>query len=218
MVSTAPEASSSPPDEVPGDEVPGDEVREADFRRRATSVSAKGPALVVLGLAVLIVLVGTIGSALESGGAPVLTVHQVRLPDGSVVHLTPATTALRSIVSAGQPPADILGNLAVPAGSRVVRTLNISQNASQYDESVDFSTDLSSQDVLSVFHVLLPKQGWSLSYTGSGAGHQAQQTEVLAKHASGDGYYWEAGVVVSPTTPAGITPYSVEVFEIPDDT
>lgn len=208
MVSTTPQVSSPSPGGA----------QSADPSRRATPASAKGPALIVLGLAVLIVAVGTVGSALESGGTAILAIRQVDLPDGSVVHLTPATTAMRSIVSAGQPPADILGNLAVPSGSRLVRTLNISQNASQYDESVSFTTDLSSQDVVTVFHTLLPKQGWSLAYTGSAAGHQAQQTEVLAKHGSGDGYYWEAGVVVSPTTPAGVTSYSVEVFEVPDDT
>jgi hypothetical protein len=208
MVTATPEVSSPPPDST-------DPV---DPSRRATSVSVKGPALIVLGIAVLIVGVGVVGSALESGNTPVLSVHQVSLADGSVVRLTPASSAMRAIVNDDQPPADILGNLAVPTGSHVVRTLNNTASAGQYDETVYFTSDLSSQDLLSVFHTLLPKQGWSLLYSGSGAGHQAQQTEVLAKHGSGDGYYWEAGVVVSPTTAGGVTPYSVEVFEIPDDT
>lgn len=41
---------------------------------------------------------------------------------------------------------------------------------------------------------------------------------MLAKQGSGDGYYWEVGVVISPTTTAGVTPYTVELFELPDGT
>ena len=40
---------------------------------------------------------------------------------------------------------------------------------------------------------------------------------MLAKRGSGDGFYWEVGAVVSPTTAAGVTPFSVELFELPDD-
>ena len=185
---------------------------------RATPVSAKGPALIVLGLALFIVVLGIVGSAMFSGNAPTVTVRSVTLANGTVVHLTPATTAMRSIISAGQPPADVLGNLAVPTGSRVVRTLNIDQNASQFDRTVYFTSELSSGEIVDAYRALLPKLGWSTTYVGSGASRQAQQNEVLAKHGSGDGYYWEVGVVVSPTTSTGLTPYSVELFEIPDDT
>jgi hypothetical protein len=183
---------------------------------RATPVSAKGPALIVLGLAIFIVLVGVVGSALYSGNAPTVTLRSVTLANGTVVHLTPATTAMRSIISAGQPPADVLGNLAVPTGSRVVRTLNIDQDASQFDRTVYLSSELSSGEVIDAYRALLPKLGWSTTYVGKA--RQAQQNEVLAKHGSGDGYYWEVGVVVSSTTSTGLTPYSVELFEIPDDT
>ena len=41
-------------------------------------------------------------------------------------------------------PADILGNLAVPTGSTVVRTVNIDQNAAQFDRTVYFTRELSS--------------------------------------------------------------------------
>jgi hypothetical protein len=207
MVTAVPEVSSPPPDGT----------HSVDPARRATPVSTKGPALIVLGLAVFIVLLGVIGSALASGSSPTVSLKSVTVANGTVVHLTPATTAMRSIVSAGQPPADVLGNLAVPTGSRVVRTLSIDQNASQFDRTVYFSSDLSSGEVIDAYRALLPRLGWTIAYVGSGASRQAQQNEVLAKHGSGDGYYWEVGVVVSSTTSTGVTPYSVELFEIPDD-
>jgi hypothetical protein len=166
---------------------------------------------------VLIVLVGVVGSALASGGSPTANLRTVTVANGTVVHLTPATTAMRSIVGDGQPPADVLGNLEVPSGSRAVRTADIDQNAAQFDRTVYFSSDLSSDEIVDAYRTVLPKLGWSISYTGQGVARQAQQSEVLGKHGSGDGYYWEVGVLVSPTTDTGVTPFSVELFEIPDD-
>jgi hypothetical protein len=207
MASTTSGLTSSPPDGV----------EEVDPENRTFQpMSVRGPALVVLGIAVFIVVVGTVASALDSGNTPTVSVRSVRVAGGTV-HLTPATTAMKSIVSAGQPPADILGNMAVPAGSRVVRTLNIDQNANQFDRTVYFTSELSSAEVVDTYRALLPRLGWQVIYKGSGAAQNAQDTEVLGKRGSGDGYYWEVGTVVSPTTSAGITPFSVELFELPDD-
>ena len=58
--------------------------------------------------------------------------------------------------------------------------------------------------------------GWKVIYQGPAPQGAAGATEVLATRGSSDGFYWEIGVVVSPTTPTGSTPYSVEVFETPD--
>jgi hypothetical protein len=197
---------------------PRDQVEDVDPENRTYQpMSVRGPALVVLGIAVFIVIVGTVASALDSGSTPTLSLRSVTVAGGTVVHLTPATTAMQSIVSAGQPPADILGNMAVPAGSRMVRTLNIDQSANQFDRTVYFTSELSSDEVVDAYRALLPRLGWKVIYVGTGAERSGQGTEVLAKRGSGDGYYWEVGTVVSPTTPAGITPFSVELFELPDD-
>jgi hypothetical protein len=181
----------------------------------------RGPALIVLGIAVVIVVVGLVGSALASNnsGAPTPgPAHEVTLPDGTSVTLTPASTALRSLVSEGQPPSDVLDHLVVPAGSRSTGTVNNSQSAGQYDETADFATSQAGDEVVDTFKAVLPKLGWQLLYTGPGLGVDRSGTEVLAKRGSSDGYEWEVGVVVSPTTAAGTTPFSVEVFELSDDT
>jgi hypothetical protein len=209
MVGTAQELASPPPDDA--------EAVDPHHRTYQT-MSLRGPALIVLGIAVFIVVAGTVASAFDSGSTPVLSLHSVAIPDGTVVHLTPATTAMKSIVSAGEPPADIVGNMDVPSGSPVVRTVNSDQNETQFDRTVHFTTGLSSDQVIDVYRTLLPRLGWQVIYVGSGDQRGGQGTTVLAKRASGDGFYWEVGAVVSPTTSAGITRFSLELFELPDDT
>jgi len=205
MVSTTPQSVSPAPEDT--------EPVDPDHRSYQT-MSVKGPALIVLGIAVFIVVIGSVAAVFGSGGSPTFSLHTVTA-DGSVIHLTPATTAMSSIVNGGQPPADILGNLAVPTGSPVVRTINSDQDAGQFDRTVAFTTGLSADNVIATYKTMLPKLGWTVIFTGAHLGGQG--TEVLAKRGSGDGYYWEVGVVVSPTTSAGTTPFTVEVFELPDD-
>jgi hypothetical protein len=180
-------------------------------------MSLRGPALIVLGIAVFIVIAGVVASALDSGSSPTLTLKSVTIPDGTVVHLTPATVAMKKIISAGEPPADILGNLAVPTDSTFSHYINSDQDETQFDRTVSFHTGLASQQVVDVYRTLFPKLGWKVIYAGSGAERDSNGTEVLAKKGSGDGFYWEAGVVVDPTTSSGSTPYSIELFELPDD-
>ena len=126
-------------------------------------------------------------------------------------------TALKSIVDAGQPPADIIGNLAVPSGSTVVRTLNVDQGAGQYDRTVVLRTGLSSDEVGDLYRTLLPRLGWKVTDRGSPATGTATGTVILFKRGSSDSYYWEVGATVSPTTSTGSTTFSLEVFELPDD-
>ncbi len=180
-------------------------------------MSLRVPALVVLGLAVLIVVVGVVASALVSGSDTTLAIHRITIPDGTVVPLTPAATAMKSIVNAGQPPADILGNLAVPSGSSVVRTVNLDQGAGQFDRTVVFRTGLSSDQVGDVYRTLLPRLGWKVLDSGSPATGPAPGTVILFKRGSGDSFYWEVGATVSPTTSTGSTTFSLELWELPDD-
>jgi hypothetical protein len=188
-----------------------------DPDRRTYQPLSIRPALVVLGIAVFIVVLGTVASGLITGNSPNKAVSSVTIAGGIGVRLTPATTAMKSIVGQGQPPADILGNLAVPVGSTVVRTVNSDGGVAQFDRTVHFTTGLSMNEVVDAFHAIFPKLGWKIIYTGNRAQLTADETEVLAKQGSNDGFYWETGVVISPTTSAGVTPYSVELYELPDD-
>lgn len=178
----------------------------------------RGPALVVLGIAVFIVVAGMVASALASGNTPPPVARSVTV-GGTAVPLLPATVALRPIVGRGEPPADIIGSLAVPSASQRTGVVDIDQGQGQFDRTVSFTTRLSSDQVVEAYRVLLPRLGWRVIYAGPGSNRLGEPgTEVLAKRGSGDGFYWEVGLVASPTTPDGSTPFSIEVFELPDVT
>lgn len=215
MVTTSPEVSPPPPEH--GGTDGSEQAHEVDPDDRVYQpMSLRGPAFIVLGIAVFIVLAGVLASIFGTGGPSSPAVRSVTIPDGTVVHLTPATKALASIVSAGQPPADILGPLDVPAGSVITDTVSIDQNAGQFDRRVAFRSGLASGQILDLYRKLLPELGWKITYSGPSQFSSVPGNEVLATKGSTDTFYWEVGVVVSPTTSAGVTPFSLEVIETPD--
>jgi hypothetical protein len=207
---------SSPPS-VSDPPQSGDDVAVDPENREYQPMSLRGPALAVLGIAVVIVVAGIVASALASGSSPTLSIRRITIPGGTVVPLTPAASAMQPIVSAGEPPGDILGNLAVPARSTVTRTLNLDRGATQFDRTVVLRTGLSSDQVGDLYRTLLPRLGWTVLDRGSPATGSTPGTVILFKRGSGDGFYWEVGATVSPTTSAGTTTVSLELWELPDD-
>jgi hypothetical protein len=179
-------------------------------------MSVKGPALIVLGLAVIILLGGVAAAALSSSSNPTFSIRQVTLDDGTTVHLVPATIKLHAIVDNSEPPADIIGNLGIPEESTVTRILNSDRHTAQFDRTAKLSSQLAQPQVVEAYRRMLRAVAWKIIYEGPAPQGVAGATEVLAKLGSSDGFYWEVGVVVSPTTSAGATRYSVEVLETPD--
>jgi hypothetical protein len=184
---------------------------------RFQPASVRGPAGIVLGIALFIVIAGVVASALDSGNPPTTAIRSIAI-HGATVPLTPAATAMKSIVTTSGPPADIVGNMDVPADSQFTRFVNTDQGQVQFDRTVYFTTPLSTGQVVDLYRALLPRLGWQVIFAGAGIGRSGGHgTEVLGKKGSGDGFYWEVGAVVSPTTSAGTTPFSVELFQLPDD-
>jgi len=180
------------------------------------AMSVRGPALIVLGLAAFLLIGGVVASALSSGSDPSFTIRHVTLADGTTVDLAPAASKLHAIVSNDEPPADIIGNLGVPVESTVTGIVDSDQHTAQFDRTAQLHSQLAQSQVVETYTSLLKAVGWQVIYSGPAPQGTPGSTEVLAKRGSGDGFYWETGVVVSPTTPAGTTPYSVEVYETPD--
>jgi hypothetical protein len=205
----------------PGPEGPahdGDTDGGAAFdsgHRTYQRLSLRGPALIVLGIAVVILVGGVVASALATSGSSALPFHSVTLPDGTEVALTPATAALKPVITS-EPPADILGSLAVPAGSTRGAFVDTDQNQTQYDRSVTFTSGLSSDQLVSFFQTLLPKLGWKVTASAPATGATAGATEVLATKGSNDGFYWEVGAVVDPGSSTGLTSFTVHLYELPD--
>jgi hypothetical protein len=197
-----------------------DDGSEPEFdpeHRTFQRMSVRGPALIVIGIAVFILVAGVVASVLAGSSTGKLSIKSLTLPDGTTVALTPATTALKPIISS-EPPADILAALAVPAGSVEHHFVNTDQNVSQYDRSVSFTSGLSSDQVLAFYRTLLPKLGWHVTAVAPdpSASAGAGTTEVLATKGSEDGFYWEVGAVVSPSTVDGVTPFTIQLFEQDD--
>ena len=67
----------------------------------------------------------------------------------------------------------------------------------------------------------MKKQGWQIFSTGP-ADHDPGGFDILGKKAGSDGFFWEMGAVVQPTTfgagaPAGgTTAFTVRLFQQPD--
>jgi len=206
-ISDSPTPSSSIPS-------PGDGSATED--RPTFTPATRGPALIVLGIAVFILIAGAVASVLVSSGHPTLHLTSITIADGTVVHLTPGRTALAPIVDS-QPPPDILANLAVPAGSHRTGWVNSDQGATRYDRWASFTTGLASDQVVSFYRTLLPRLGWKITYEGPSSsgvpGAAAGATELLASRGSNDGYYWEVGAVVSPSTSSGATAFTLVLYE-----
>ena len=179
-------------------------------------MSVRGPALLVLGLAVVILLGGVAAAALSSSSNPTFSIRQVTLDDGTTVHLVPATVKLHAIVDNSEPPADIIGNLGIPQESTATGVVNSDRHTAQFDRTVKLGSQLAQTQVIEAYRRMLQAVAWKIIYEGPAPQGVPGATEILAKLGSSDGFYWEVGVVVSPTTPAGATHYSVEVLETPD--
>ena len=75
---------------------PADGVEPAG--RGYEPMSIRGPALIVLGLAVFLLIGGVVASAISSGSDPAFTVRHVTLADGTTVALSPAASRLLSLI------------------------------------------------------------------------------------------------------------------------
>jgi hypothetical protein len=209
-------ARTEPEAVAPGGEDGTDPAFDPEHRT-FQRMSIRGPALIVIGIAVFILVAGVVASILAGSSTGKLSLKDITLPDGTTVVLTPATTALKPIISS-EPPADILASLAVPAGSIERHFVNTDQDVSQYDRSITFTSGLSSDQLLAFYQKLLPKLGWKVTAVAPdpSASAGAGTTEVLATKGSDDGFYWEVGAVVSPSTTTGVTPFTLQLFEQDD--
>ncbi len=180
-------------------------------------LSLRSPAFLVLALAVVILAVGFTASAIVTSSPTQLTIRSIRLKDGTLVPVQPGASALKSIETLGQPPPDILASLAVPVGTRVISSTDSAGNASQYNETIDMESSLDGAELHAFFTAEFATLGWMNDHNGADP-RQAQDIELLAEKGSSDGYYWECGVVISPESAAGTTPFALTIFEVPDST
>jgi hypothetical protein len=206
--------------------------------------------MIVIVLAVLILGLFAVGAALNRESAPGKGGPSVpaRVKGSSLLAVS-AQPLLRAIEVPGSPPANIVAAVEVPDRSRPVgkegrggaagavgtpagRAGSVASGASvgggQYDRQVVGSVDASQAAVIGFFRGELSAKGWDVFSTGP-AVDRPGTVEVLGKKAGDDGWYWEIGALVAPTTfgnpgaptaslPAGAeaTRFTLRLFQVGD--
>jgi hypothetical protein len=181
------------------------------------------PAMVVLGLAVLILAVFVTIGIVFSQSPP--RIHTGSAPDrvsGTSLRAVPAAGALGPIRIGGEPPSNIVNAVSVPAGSVRIGHQNNAAGSGQYDSQVELRSTASQAAILGFFAADMRQQGWSVFDQGPAA-NDPTSLEVLGKLAGEDGYYWEMGATIKPTSfghgaPAtGWTDFTVRLLQENDD-
>jgi hypothetical protein len=136
----------------------------------------------------------------------------------------PARALLSPIVTPSDPPRDVLGALVLPVGSEDVPRSSAQRGIGLYDASVALEVPAPEASVIRFLRVELAAGRWTVKSAGPAAGGTYR---ILAQHPGSDGYEWELGVTLSPTTfassvpgmpvPAsGVTPLTLRLFAISD--
>ena len=180
------------------------------------------PAMVVLGLAACILVVFvTIGILSSQSPTPVRHGGRPSSVPGIALQAQPAGAALSPIVRSGQPPTNILNAVFVPVGSVRISHRDLAAQAPQFDSQVVFRSDDSQAALLAFYAADMRLQGWQVFDRGPAANHPGS-LEVLGKLAGTDGYYWEMGAVIAPTTfppggpPRGETDFTLRILQVGD--
>jgi hypothetical protein len=187
-------------------------------RPPAKKVSMK-PAMLVGALAVVIVVAFSVGAVLTRTAAPPARLpHGPRTVPGSALRAVAAKPQLSVIEHDGEPPANVLNAIALPAGSARGSWSNPGLG-STFDEEVSFSVDASEAAVLGFYKTELKRLGWRV--VSSGAATRQPGSQVVAQIAGDDGFYWQLGVVVSPSTFTGsgttdVTRFTLQLLQVQD--
>ncbi|HXQ62215.1 MAG TPA: hypothetical protein VN796_07770 [Acidimicrobiales bacterium] len=180
------------------------------------------PAFIVLGVAVVVLLFGFIGALVTGGGStPTAPVTSLPTAKGAGITAVPGRHALSPIVIEGQPPDDILAAVALPKGAAAKPGSGTNNGIGLYDHSLSFTVGASEQRVIGFFRAELPALKWQIVSQGP-APKGTPGYRIVGQHPSSDGYEWEIGVTVAPTTfgtgsaAAESTSFALRLFAVTD--
>jgi len=178
------------------------------------------PALVVAVIALVILVGFSIGSAFThlavKRPAPAKGATAVQ---GSSLRAVSARSGLSVIEHNGQPPANVIDAITLPVGAVRVSNANPGAGAS-FDREVQFSVQASQAEVLSFYKTELHDLGWRTVTSGAATRQPGQQ--IVGQIAGIDGYYWELGVIVAPSTfsasgTTDITRFTLRLLQLGDE-
>jgi hypothetical protein len=189
---------------------------------RPTSI---GPAAIVAVIGVVVVVVFSV-LALVAGGTHGRDHRVTPGPvSGTTLRAVPGRVLLGPLVRGAEPPGNVVAAVALPAGAVRVSVHDRGAGLGQYDRQATFTVRATQHDAYAFFRTEMRRAGWSVSDAGpTGA---RGDVEVLGKMAGDDGWYWEMGATVSPstfaTTAAGpgtgpaTTRVTVRLFQVSDE-
>jgi hypothetical protein len=178
------------------------------------------PALIVGGLAVVILIAFSVGAAFtHTATTPAKTPKGSTVVKGSPLRAMSAQTGLSVIEQGGQPPANVLAAITLPVGAARVSTKNPGKGGA-FDQEVRFSVDASEEAVLGFYKAELHDLGWR-TVTSGPASHQPGQ-QMVGQIAGNDGFYWQLGVIVSLSTfgasgTVDVTRFTLRVLQVGDE-
>lgn len=101
-------------------------------------------------------------------------------------------------VENGEPPPDILTAVVIPTDTSTPSVVKNQGEATSYDRTLAFTSTASAAALYSFFRSEMAGHGWKIFSTGAPVGQRG--VEVLSQKAGSDSWYWEEGVIISPTT------------------
>jgi hypothetical protein len=168
------------------------------------------PATIVLAVALGTLGIFTVINLLDSNptATPAAPVILGGLPVGSRAVFT-------GFVAGGGPPPDVASALLAPTTTSAIGAVATGGGAvGNYDEAIRLRVVAPRAQLLGFYRSHLEALGWSLFSTRIG-GHG--DAELLFQKAGSDSWYWELGVIASPTH-AGATAYTYRLFQASDIT
>lgn len=152
--------------------------------------------MLIVGGGTVLALVGTASARPAASRGP------SRHLAGSKLLAQSATPVIARIAHAGEPPDDVIGALAVPAGSRYVSKQDLDRGISQFDRSVTISVSAPASEVSTFFLKLLNDEKWTLTSLSRGS---HGNSELIGQRDGSDGYQWRVAIVVKGVS-VGVSP------------
>jgi hypothetical protein len=112
----------------------------------------------------------------------------------------------------GTPPANIASALLAPTTTRYVSNVTTGGGSDSYDVEAHFTVGLPRAQLLGFYKSRLEALGWQLYSTSTTSSGAAQ---LLFQKAGSDGWYWEAGVDASASSPLA-TAFTYRLFQASD--
>jgi hypothetical protein len=153
-------------------------------------------ALVVPLVAVVLLVIVILINVLDAPGPQQKTVIP-KLTGNTGLTVSPVNPFV-PLVAAGEPPADILNAVVVPDPAISLGSIPVGGEPTSFDAAFKYSSTASQGALYSFFHQEISGHGWKIFSIGPPTGSKG--IEILAQKAGSDGWYWEEGVVIHPTS------------------